>query len=146
MNVDEPQPNSPSRGLSRRDFLKGAAVTGGVLLAGGFGYRQLHNHLGRDFQPHRTREYLQSIQPAEVPGTLPNFVIILLDDLGYGDLDSPAIATPNFKRLAAEGTRLNSFYASVLGVQPVARRDADGSLPGAHVDHPAPALHLRCHE
>jgi len=112
MNVDKTPPNSPSRGLSRRDFLKGCAVTGGVLLAGGFGYRQLHNHLGRDFQPDRTREYLQSIQPAIVPGTLPNFVIILLDDLGYGDLDSPAIATPNFKRLAAGGTRLNSFYAS----------------------------------
>ncbi|OGO32637.1 MAG: hypothetical protein A2Z16_04760 [Chloroflexi bacterium RBG_16_54_18] len=118
MNVDMPQPDLSSHGLSRREFLKGAAVAGGVLLAGGFGYRQLHNHLGRDFRPQRTRDYLESILPAEKPGNLPNFIIILLDDLGYGDLVSPAIAAPNFKRMASEGTRLSSFYASAAVCSP----------------------------
>jgi len=42
---------------------------------------------------------------------LPNIIIILVDDLGYGDLDSPALELPNLKRMAAEGMRLTNFYA-----------------------------------
>lgn len=46
---------------------------------------------------------------------LPNFVIIMADDLGYGDLGiygSRLISTPNLDRLALNGARLDSFYAS----------------------------------
>jgi arylsulfatase A-like enzyme len=45
----------------------------------------------------------------------PNIVIILCDDLGYGDLSCqghPLIRTPQIDRLAAEGQRWTSFYAS----------------------------------
>lgn len=45
----------------------------------------------------------------------PNIVLILADDLGYGDLGSygaRAIRTPNLDRMAAEGARLTTFYAS----------------------------------
>jgi len=45
----------------------------------------------------------------------PNFVIILADDQGYGDLGSyghPTIRTPNIDRMAAEGQRCTSFYAA----------------------------------
>lgn len=45
----------------------------------------------------------------------PNFIIILADDLGYGDLGcdgGTVIRTPNLDRMAAEGVRLNDFYAS----------------------------------
>lgn len=45
----------------------------------------------------------------------PNIVLILCDDLGYGDLGvfgARLIRTPNLDRLAAEGARLTSFYAS----------------------------------
>ena len=45
----------------------------------------------------------------------PNFVFILADDLGYGDLGcygSAKIRTPNVDRLAAEGTRFTSFCTS----------------------------------
>jgi arylsulfatase A len=101
-----------SEKLSRRDFLKGAAILGGALVVGGFAYRQVHNNLGRNFQPERARAYLDSIQPSPAPETLPNIVIILCDDLGYGDLESPAINTLNLTRMAAEGTRLSSFYAT----------------------------------
>ncbi len=42
----------------------------------------------------------------------PNFIIILADDLGYGDLGcygSEKIATPRLDRMAAEGVRLTDF-------------------------------------
>jgi arylsulfatase A len=43
----------------------------------------------------------------------PNIVLILADDLGWGDLSSygnPSIKTPNIDRLASEGMRFTSFY------------------------------------
>ena len=46
-----------------------------------------------------------------------NFVVLLADDLGYGDLGTfghPTIATPNLDRMAAEGLKLTSFYAAPL--------------------------------
>ncbi len=45
----------------------------------------------------------------------PNIVIIMADDLGYGDLGiygSTLIDTPNLDRLALYGARLDSFYSS----------------------------------
>ncbi|MGH9310691.1 MAG: sulfatase family protein, partial [Vicinamibacterales bacterium] len=48
---------------------------------------------------------------AEAPA---NIVIVLADDLGYGDLSSyghPTIRTPHLDRMAREGIRLTSFYA-----------------------------------
>lgn len=45
----------------------------------------------------------------------PNVVLILCDDLGYGDLGvfgNGMIRTPNIDRLAREGARLTNFYAS----------------------------------
>lgn len=44
----------------------------------------------------------------------PNIILILADDLGYGELGSygqKLIATPNLDRLAAEGMRFTQFYA-----------------------------------
>ena len=48
-----------------------------------------------------------------MPGR-PNIVLVLADDLGYGDLacfGSRDVKTPNLDRLAAEGLRLTSCYA-----------------------------------
>jgi arylsulfatase A-like enzyme len=48
-------------------------------------------------------------------GAAPNIVVLLADDLGYGDLGCyghPTIATPNLDRMAREGLRLTSFYAA----------------------------------
>ncbi len=45
----------------------------------------------------------------------PNVVLILTDDIGYGDLGcygAPDIKTPNIDRLAKEGVRLTDFYAA----------------------------------
>ena len=44
----------------------------------------------------------------------PNFVVILADDLGYGDLGSygqKKIKTPHLDQMAADGMRFTSFYA-----------------------------------
>lgn len=44
----------------------------------------------------------------------PNIVIILADDLGYGDLacyGAPSIRTPHLDRMAIEGLRFTDFYA-----------------------------------
>ena len=54
--------------------------------------------------------------PAAASSTRPpNIVIIFADDLGYGDLGvygHPLIKTPRLDRLATEGLKLTSFYAS----------------------------------
>lgn len=47
--------------------------------------------------------------------TPPNIIFILCDDMGYGDLGcygSKNINTPNIDRMAKEGVKLTSFYAS----------------------------------
>jgi arylsulfatase A len=53
-----------------------------------------------------------AIQPAWAADP-PNIVIILADDLGYGDLGcygNTVIRTPNLDRMAVEGTRFTDFY------------------------------------
>ena len=53
---------------------------------------------------------------AQVPATrAPNVVLVMLDDLGYGDLRSYGgtdARTPNIDRLAREGVRLTDAYAN----------------------------------
>src|ERR1017187_5913278 len=54
-----------------------------------------------------------SAQAADPPK--PNFVVILIDDMGYGDIGpfhSKLNRTPNLDRMAAEGMKLTSFYAA----------------------------------
>lgn len=46
---------------------------------------------------------------------MPNVIIILADDLGYGDLGCyghPTIRTPNLDRMAREGARFTEFYSA----------------------------------
>ncbi len=59
----------------------------------------------------------------------PNIVVILCDDLGYGDLECyghPHIKTPNLNRLAAEGIRCTDFYSAA----PVCSPSRVGLLTG----------------
>jgi arylsulfatase A len=54
-------------------------------------------------------------EAAEPKAPKPNIVIILADDLGYGDLGCyghPSIRTPHLDRMAAEGMRFTDFYST----------------------------------
>jgi len=45
----------------------------------------------------------------------PNFVVIFIDDMGYGDIEpfgSKLNKTPQLNRMAAEGMKLTSFYVA----------------------------------
>jgi arylsulfatase A-like enzyme len=62
----------------------------------------------------------------------PNFVVILCDDLGYGDLGSfghPSIRTPNLDRLASEGQKWTNFYSAAPVCTPSRAGLLTGRLP-----------------
>lgn len=51
----------------------------------------------------------------------PNIVLIIMDDLGYGDIGSYGVTdakTPNIDRLAWEGVKLTDFYANAANCSP----------------------------
>ena len=55
--------------------------------------------------------------PAFGESERPNFLIIFVDDMGYGDLGcfgGKDARTPNIDKLAVEGTRFTSFYAQTV--------------------------------
>lgn len=76
-------------------------------------YEQVDNKKHKELK----ERYLQSLSRLQPPtGTdrRPNIVLILFDDLGYGDIGAFArttIATPNLDTLADEGAKLTQYYA-----------------------------------
>ena len=61
----------------------------------------------------------------------PNIIIILCDDLGYGDLGcygNKTISTPNLDDLAKGGKRFTDFYASATWCMPSRK----GLMTGVH--------------
>ena len=70
--------------------------------------------------------------PAVAQGRGPNFVVILTDDLGYGDLGvygHPSIQTPQIDRMAAEGVRLTEFYSAAPACTPARAALLTGRYP-----------------
>lgn len=70
-----------------------------------------------------------STQGAQLP---PNLVILLADDLGYGDLGcygSQTIATPRLDRMAAEGMRFTDFQVAAPFCSPSRAALLTGRLP-----------------
>lgn len=64
---------------------------------------------------------LASATPAAQVAPRPNIVMVIMDDLGYGDVGSygaPDANTPNIDRLAREGVKLTDFYANHANCSP----------------------------
>jgi arylsulfatase A-like enzyme len=58
---------------------------------------------------------LKAVEPRPTPSLkVPNVIIVLTDDQGYGDLSltgNPILKTPNMDRLAREGVQFTNFHA-----------------------------------
>ena len=62
----------------------------------------------------------------------PNFIVIFVDDLGYGDLGSyghPTIKTPTLDKLAYEGQKWTQFYSASSVCSPSRAALLTGRLP-----------------
>lgn len=62
----------------------------------------------------------------------PNFIIILCDDMGYGDLGcfgNPTIVTPNIDKMACEGMKMTQFYTGAPTSTPSRSSIMTGHLP-----------------
>ncbi len=83
--------------------------------------------------------YLKSIKP--VAGKKPNIVLVLFDDLGFGDLSSYGnrlIKTPNIDALAQRGVKLEQFYSA----SPVCTPSRAALLSGRYPERAHAANHV----
>ena len=70
-----------------------------------------------------------SLHAADEAKPKPNILVILLDDMGYGDLGftgSKAIRTPNIDKLASDGVVLSNYHSA----SPVCSPSRAGLLTG----------------
>lgn len=70
-----------------------------------------------------------SSQAEEKEKSVPNFIVIFADDMGYGDVGAfghPTIRTPGLDQMASEGQRWTSFYVAA----PVSTPSRAGLLTG----------------
>ena len=95
--------------MDRRGFLRSGAAAGAGLLASRAGFSG----------------------PLINPGRRPNIIVVLCDDLGYGDIGcygQELIRTPNVDSLARRGIRLTDFYSSA----PVCSPSRAGLITGRY--------------
>ena len=62
----------------------------------------------------------------------PNFIVVFVDDMGYGDLGSyghPTISTPNLDKMAYEGQKWTQFYSASSVCTPSRAGLLTGRLP-----------------
>lgn len=81
--------------------------------------------------------------PIEKRSKKPNVIIILTDDMGYGEIscyNKNQVQTPNIDRLAKEGVRFTDFYVPTPYCAPSRASILTGRFPLRHgmVENPAP--------
>src|SRR5689334_19591427 len=87
--------------------------------------------------------YLFSTLCSAAAAERPNIILILADDLGYGDLGCyghPRFKTPNLDRMAAEGVRLTQFNTPMPYCAPTRAALLTGRYPFRNglTENPAP--------
>lgn len=78
----------------------------------------------------------------------PNIILIMADDLGYGDVgyNNPVIKTPYIDQMAKEGVQLNRFYVSVPVCSPTRASILTGRNPYRYGVYSANVGHLKKEE
>ena len=70
--------------------------------------------------------------PQEKKETRPNVIVIMADDLGYGDLScygADSFKTPNIDKLASQGLRFTDAYAACAVCSPTRAAILTGKYP-----------------
>ena len=99
-----------------------------VVLALSIGIWAIYNYVKRDYNDKGKSDYLKSIENTEIKEKK-NIVLILLDDMGFGDLSltgSEAIETPNIDALASNGIFFTNYYSP----NPICSASRAGMLTG----------------
>lgn len=92
------------------------------------GSLSIYNFVKRDYNDEGRIKYLNSLEGTKT-AEKKNVVVILLDDMGYGDLSltgSLAFETPNIDRLASNGILFENYYAP----NPICSASRAGLLTG----------------
>lgn len=114
----------------RRDFRRGGLLPAAVLLLSALLFAA---------RPAGATDSTSSAgsDPAAVPqesagGERPSFIVVLADDLGYGDLacyGNRVIRTPHLDRFAAEGLKLTDCYSAAANCSPARAGLMTGRTP-----------------
>ena len=76
-------------------------------------YEQLENNIHLAEKKDYLKKIAQKVSVSDSKG-YPNVVLILFDDMGYGDIGSfgnTSIATPNLDTIADQGIKLTNYYS-----------------------------------
>ena len=76
--------------------------------------------------------YTENLISKLAPDKKPNFIVVFVDDMGYGDLGSyghPTIYTPNLDKMAYEGQKWTQFYSASSVCTPSRAALLTGRLP-----------------
>ena len=109
---------SENKGITRREMLRMSAyATAGMMVVGCGGNDKLSENIDKGIYEDLQRASMpvdQVVKRLIGGGSRPNVVLILTDDMGYGDLacyGGQAINTPRIDQMAREGARFTDFYA-----------------------------------
>ncbi|GHH87737.1 sulfatase-like hydrolase/transferase [Streptomyces capitiformicae] len=119
---------------SRRRFLAGTAALGATGAVAGCVAHEGRKAAAGDAAAEASRPPVSIVPAAQAPSQRLNFVVVLADDLGYGELGSygqKLIHTPRLDALAAEGLRFTDAYSPA----PVCAPARASMLTGLHSGH-----------